>query len=148
LGWFDWLSGLEPGGSLDPAAALRDYRALARHPGPLLVLSDLMGPGWDDALRALAGRRFEITVLHLLAPQEMNPELEGDLRLVDSESGAAVEVTADYDLIQRYRARLSAWRAGLQERCAAIGARYVFLTTETPLEDMILAYLRRYDVVR
>ncbi|MGC9320558.1 MAG: DUF58 domain-containing protein [Armatimonadota bacterium] len=148
LTWFGWLSGLEPGGPLDPPAALYNYRATTRHPGPLLVISDLLGPGWEDGLRALAGYRFEVTVLHLLAPQEVDPVLEGDLRLVDSESASVVEVTADYDLIQRYRERLAGWQAQLRQTCAAIGARYVFLETSTPLEDLVLAYLRRFDVVR
>jgi uncharacterized protein (DUF58 family) len=148
LTWFRWLSALEPGGELDPTAALYDYRAITRHPGPLLLISDLLGPGWEKGLRALAGHRFEVTVLHLLAPQEIDPTLEGDLRLVDSESASAVEVTADYDLILRYRERLATWQAQLRRTCAAIGARYIFLETSTPLEDLVLAYLRRFDVVR
>jgi uncharacterized protein (DUF58 family) len=148
LAWFDWLSHLQAGGPLDPAAALHDYRAITRHPGPLLLISDLLGPGWESGLRALAGQRFEVTVLHTLAPQEVNPALEGDLRLVDSESAAAVEVTADYDLIARYRQRLAGWQDHLHQVCAAIGARYLFLETNVPLEDLVLAVLRRYDVIR
>jgi uncharacterized protein (DUF58 family) len=148
LAWFDWLAGLQAGGPLDPAAALRDYRAVTRHPGPLLLIGDLLGPGWESGLRALAGHRFEVTVLHLLAPQEVNPVLEGDLRLVDSESAAAVEVTADYDLVQRYRERLANWQDHLRQVCTSIDARYIFLETSVPLEDLVLAYLRRYDVIR
>jgi hypothetical protein len=148
LAWFNWLSGLEPDGQLDPTATLRDYMARARHPGPLLLVSDLLGPGWETGLRALASRHFEVTVLHLLSPQEISPELDGDLRLVDSESGAAVEVTADYDLIQRYRDRLAVWQDHLRQACAAVDARYVFVPTTLPLEELVLAYLRRYDVLR
>jgi uncharacterized protein (DUF58 family) len=147
LAWFDWLAGLQAGGELDPATALRDYTTRARYPGPLLLISDLLGPGWESGLRALAGRRFEVTVLHLLSPQETSPSLEGDLRLMDSESSAAVEITADYDLLQRYRARLAAWQEHLRQTCAALGAHYVFIETTLPLEELVLAYLRRYDVI-
>jgi uncharacterized protein (DUF58 family) len=156
LTWFRWLAAQTAGGELDPAAAIHAYRATTRHPGPLLVISDLLGPGWERGLRALAapqggnqgGPRFEVTVLHLLAPQEVDPDLAGDLRLVDSESGAAVEVTADFSLLQRYRQRLAAWQDRLQATCAAMGARYIFLETSTPLETLVLTYLRRHDVVR
>ncbi len=148
LAWFNWLAALEAGGELDPAAALHRYTARARHPGPLLLISDLLGPGWEDGLRDLASRRFEVTVLHILSPQEVSPTFEGDLRLVDSESGAAVEITADYDLLQRYRARLAAWQEHLGGSCAAVGAHYVFVETSLPLKELVLAYLRRYDVVR
>ncbi len=148
LAWFDWLGSLRPGGQLDPASSLRAYVGRNRHPGPLLLISDLLGPGWERGLRDLAGRRFEVTVLHVLSPQELSPNLEGDLRLVDSETGAAVEITADYDLLLRYRARVSSWQEQLRRACAAVGARYVFIETSLPLEELILAYLRRYDVVR
>ena len=148
LAWLDWLSGLQPGGELDPEAALHDYIARARTPGPLLLISDLLGPGWESGLRVLAGRRYETTVLHVLAPQEVAPALEGDLRLVDSESEAPVEITADYDLLQRYRARVVAWQDHLRTACAAVGAHYVFIETTLPLEELVMAYLRRYDVVR
>jgi uncharacterized protein (DUF58 family) len=147
LAWFNWLADLETGGDLDPAAALHDYLARARHPGPLLLISDLLGPGWESGLRALASRRFEVIVLHVLSPQEVSPGLEGDLRLVDSENGAAVEITADYDLLQRYRSRVAAWQDHLRQTCAALGAHYVFIETTTPLEELVLAYLRRYDIV-
>lgn len=148
LAWLDWLAGLQPSGDLDPDTALRDYRATTRQPGPLLVISDLLGPGWESGLQALAGGRFDVTLLHLLAPQEVSPVLEGDFHLIDSENGAAVEITADYDLLQRYRQRLADWQGHLQQVCASIDARYIFLQTTTPLEDLVLAYLRHYDVVR
>lgn len=147
LAWFDWLAGLQAGGELDPTTTLRDYTTRARYPGPLLLISDLLGPGWESGLRTLAGRRFEITVLHLLSPQETSPSLEGDLRLTDSENDVAVEITADYDLLQRYRARLAAWQEHLRQTCTSLGAHYVFIETTLPLEELILAYLRRYDVI-
>jgi len=148
LAWFDWLSSLRPGGELTPATALGDYMARAGRPGPLLLISDLLGPGWEAGLRALAGHQYELTVLHVLSPQEVSPTLEGDVRLVDSENNAAVELTADYDLLQRYRARLAAWQERLRQSCAAIDAHYVSIETGISLEDLVLAYLRKYEVVR
>ncbi|NLE77406.1 MAG: DUF58 domain-containing protein [Chloroflexi bacterium] len=148
LAWFHWLANAPLGGPLEPQAALRAYLTQANHPGPLVLVSDLLGPGWPEGIRALAGRRYEVTVLHLLSPQEAHPDLQGDLRLVDSETGAAVEVTADYDLLQRYGARLAAWRGEWQSACQAVGARYAFIETGQPLEALVLATLRRYDVVR
>ncbi|MCX7681345.1 MAG: DUF58 domain-containing protein [Anaerolineae bacterium] len=147
LAWFTWLAGIEPGGELDPEAALRNYVTQARAPGPLLLIGDLLGAGWEHGLRLLAGHRYEVTVLHVLAPQEVSPTLEGDLRLVDSENRAAVEITADYDLLRRYQARLAMWQEHLRSVCAAVDARYVFIETTLPLEELIMAYLRKYDVV-
>jgi uncharacterized protein (DUF58 family) len=148
LAWFNWLSELETGGELEPGTAMHDYLARARHPGLLLLVSDLLGPGWESGLRVLASRRYEVVILHVLSPQEISPPLEGDVRLVDSETQAAVEITADYDLLQSYRARLAVWQDHLRQTCAAMGAHYVFFDTTLPLENLIVAYLRRHDVIR
>lgn len=148
LAWFNWLATLKTGGELDPRAALHKYMARARHPGPLLLISDLLGDGWQRGLRELAGRNFEITLLHVLAPQEISPTLEGDLRLVDCENATSVEITADYDLLKRYREHFQAWQGQIKETCATIGASYIPVETTLPIEDLVLAYLRRYDVIR
>ena len=46
-------------------------------------------------IRELASTRSELIVLHVLSPEELDPPLEGDLRLVDAETGEGIDVTAD-----------------------------------------------------
>lgn len=146
--WFTWLAALNPGAAVRPEVDLRAYAAQAARPGPLVILSDLLGEGWQRGLRTLAGQGFELSILHLLAPQELDPALEGDVRLVDVESLAGVEITADFDLLRRYQERLQAWRADWNREAAALGAHYVPISTAEDLQELMLAYLRRYDVVR
>jgi uncharacterized protein (DUF58 family) len=129
------------------AAAARDYAARLRGLGPLVLLSDLMDPGYEDALRQLAATRCQLSVLHVLAPQELDPALPSDARLVDAESEAGVEVTADDDLLERYRERLAAWQAELTTFCARRGGTYVPLATDVPLADLLFDLLRRRGVV-
>ena len=129
------------------AAAARDYAARIRGTGPLLLISDLLDPGYEAALRHLAATRCQLSVLHVLAPEELDPMLEADARLVDVESGAAVEVSADDDLIERYRGRLSAWQDELAEFCGRRGGAYVALSSDLPLADLLFDVLRRRGVV-
>src|SRR5919109_2362591 len=95
------------------AAAAREYASRLRGTGPLLLLSDLMDPGYLDALRDLAGTRCQLSVLHILAPEELDPEVPPDARLVDNETGQGVEITGDDDLVERYRSRLAEWQGGV-----------------------------------
>ncbi len=148
LAWFAWLAGLEPQGGAAPATALAHYGARMRRPGPLLVISDLLDDGWREGIRCLAGNRYEVTVLHVLAPQELRPELEGDYKLVDSETGAGVEITADPDLLSRYRARLEAWQAEWRQFCAARDITYVAIETRLSLEDLVFSLLQRQGILR
>ncbi len=144
---FDFLAGLRAEGATDLAAALGRYARQAGRPGPLILLSDLLDPGWQAGLRALQVRPFEITVLHILAPEELDPSLEGDLRLVDVETGRAVEITADPDLLARYRQGLHAWRDEIRRFCGRRGIAYVPLDTTVPFEELVFALLQRRGVV-
>lgn len=150
---FAFLLGLEKlDGSANSAPnvtrGLQNYAATAPAPGPLVIFSDLMDDGWLDGLRALANRGFEVTVVHLLAPEEAEPALEGDFKLLDAETGAGVEITSDYELLARYRAELAAWQADLRHFCAARQMGYVPLLTSVPLEELLFNWLRRTGVLR
>ncbi len=148
LTWFDWLQAQQPRGQALLSPMLRDYAARGRPIGPALVISDLLDPSWEEGVTALCHHQFEVTVLHLLSPQEVSPDLEGDLKLIDSETGHAVEITADYDLLTRYRHRLAAWQAQIRSFCTRRGIGYVFIETSLPLETLLLSRLRRQGVVK
>jgi uncharacterized protein (DUF58 family) len=146
--FFNFLANLPPAGGTDLSQALRRYAVHARQPGPLLLFSDLFDPTWQEGLMALLSRRFEITLIHLLAPDEADPPLTGDLRLLDAETGQSVELTADYEALARYKAGLAAWQAEIRHWCAGRTVAYVSLTTATPFEEFIFAFLRRRGILR
>lgn len=145
---FAFLQRLTAGATGDLAAACRRYARLAHHPGPLILCSDLLDPHWEDALRALGARPFEITLLHVLAPQELRPQLDGDFRLLDAESGEAVEITADLETLRRYDESLRAWQQQIEMFCHGRSINYVPVDTAQPVEEFILAMLRKRGVLR
>lgn len=148
IAWFDWLTNLQPTGQAAPATALMQYAATMRRAGPLIVISDLMDDGWREGIQRLAENRYEVTLLHILAPQELDPALEGDLKLVDSETTAKVEITADYDLLSRYRTRVQTWQNEWQQFCAARAINYAPIETSVPFEDVVLSILRRRGILK
>ncbi len=129
------------------AAAARAYAARMRGTGPLLLISDLMDPGYLDALRQLAGTRCQLSVLHLLAPEELEPDVAPDARLVDSETGQGIDVSADDDLLERYRTRLADWRAEIGSFVSRRGGAYVAVPSDLDLADLLFDVLRRRRVV-
>lgn len=145
---FSFLSSLSADGRTNLAPRLRSYAAAAGQPGPLLLFSDLLDEGWQDGLHAVAGRGFEVTVLHLLAPEEVEPELSGDLRLLDAETGAEVEITADYEMLARYKEGLADWQNEIRRFCGARGIHYAPVTTSLPFEELLFAWLRRQGVLK
>ncbi len=102
----------------------------------------------DRAISELAGTRCDVAVLHTLSADELDPPLEGDLRLVDRETGDGVNVTADLFTLDAYRERLAAWAGSTSTRSAPSAAwRYVLTPTTLPLADLVFAELRRRNVV-
>lgn len=131
-----------------PAAALSAYAAAERQPGALILLSDLMDDGWQRALNQLAGRGFEVSVLHVLSPDEVRPEMEGDFRLIDSENHAGVELSANFDTLERYQQILADWQRSWRSFCAARGMHYLPIETSQPLEELLFARLPQQGVLR
>ena len=144
-----FLHGLGSGGSTNLNQILSDYAECASRPGLLFVISDFFSDnGYISGLNQLIGRGYEVVVIHLLSPDEVDPVLGGDLRLVDSETGSPQEVSLDAGLIGLYRQRLEAWRGEIRNECLKRGATYVPVTTDMPWERVILQELRRAGVVK
>jgi uncharacterized protein (DUF58 family) len=142
------LSAIAPAdGPTDLVAAARNAAAQLTGRGVVVLLSDLLDPAADRVIRELASTRSELIILHVLSPQELDPPLEGDLRLVDSETGEGVDVTADLATIDAYRARLAAWKEEFATLAARRQATYVDLSSDVPLNELIFAELRRRRVL-
>jgi uncharacterized protein (DUF58 family) len=129
------------------SAAARDYAGRLRGRGPLILISDLLDPGYLDALRDLAGTRCQLSVLHVLSPEELDPDVPADARLVDNETDAGIEVTGDDDLVDRYRTRLGEWQAEISGFVARRGGSYVVVPSDLDLADLLFDVLRRRRVV-
>jgi uncharacterized protein (DUF58 family) len=144
-----FLEELAPGGSTNLDAALRSYALSARRPGLLFLVSDLFSPaGYRNGLGQLQGRGYEVAVLHVLAPDELDPPLAGDLRLIDAETGAPQDVTLDGSLRELYRKRVTTWRDEIEAYCVKRRIHYLGLTTASAWDDVVLHHFRQRGLVK
>jgi uncharacterized protein (DUF58 family) len=142
------LSSVEPAtGPTDLVAAARHAAAQLTGRGVVVLLSDLLDPAADRVIRELAATGSELVIIHVLSPDELDPALEGDLRLVDSETGDRVDVTADLGTLDAYKTRLAAWKQGFADLAARRRASYVDLSSDTNLAELMFAELRRRRVL-
>jgi uncharacterized protein (DUF58 family) len=143
----EFLSQVKPGGTTGLNRVLADYAIRSRELGVAIILSDLLDPtGYEAGIRALVERRFDVCVLHVLAPEEINPTFGGDLRLIDAETGEAREVTLDADALRGYRRRLQDFLDRAEGFCRAREIGYRRIVTDTPVEDFILNELKGFIV--
>ncbi len=98
------------------AGALRRLADMNLRKGLLVVISDFFDPAGLSPLRdALRSIRHRMLFVQLVRPSDAEPDLEGDLRLRDCESGDAAEITVTPHLLSRYREAYAAFSTELAD---------------------------------
>jgi uncharacterized protein (DUF58 family) len=139
----EFLSRLRPGGATSLNDGLSAYALRAREAGLAVVISDLMDPGgYERGLKALLERRFDVHVVHVLAPDEMNPAFGGDLRLRDAETDELRDLTLDGEALRGYHQRLREFLERAEQFCRGNEIGYYRVVTETPVEEFMLRQLK------
>jgi uncharacterized protein (DUF58 family) len=147
LTFFQNLNHVQPHGSADFNASLRRGALEARQAGVALVLSDFLDPaGYEGGLTALVGRGFSVNAVQILAPEEMNPETYGDLKLIDSETGVMQEVTFGKFRLAAYQQTVRNYCQRLKEFCQSRGISFFTTTSDASLEKLLLKQLREAEV--
>ncbi|HNS21528.1 MAG TPA: DUF58 domain-containing protein [Sedimentisphaerales bacterium] len=136
-------------GLSDFEKACRDVTASRIGSGVTVVVSDfLFKQGYESSLRRLIGAKYDLYVIQVLSPQEISPELAGDLKLLDVEDGDAAEITVGPALIKYYKRNLAAWCDELRTFCTNRGAVHVQANSADSVESLVLNYLRQIQLLR
>lgn len=145
----DYLEGIEADQATSLAAGLKRLALTESGQGIVLLISDLLDKGgYESGLRYLLARPWDVYVIHVLSAEDVDPELQGDLRLVDSEDGDTAEISANAALLRRYRQTVEAFLHTVREFCARRNIAYVPARNDTPMETLIGTYLRQRGLVR
>src|SRR5437762_3488047 len=106
----DFIGKLEPTGASNFTESCRRFALQHRQKGVCVVLSDFfVKEGFESGLRYVAGGKYDLFAVQVLSPQEINPELQGDLKLRDMEDGDMAEVSITQPLMKQYKANLNAF---------------------------------------
>ena len=141
---FKFLEDIPPGGDFPIEEAVEAVLVQHRGRGIAVLLSDFLTYGaMDRPMNMLFSAGLEVFAVQLLSGIELNPELTGDLRFVDSETGMTLDVSSVGDLIGFYHDHL----AGLQDHLAALcrqrSGRFICMDSGLPLETMVFDVLKR-----
>jgi uncharacterized protein (DUF58 family) len=145
----DQLSAIEPGENVTLAEGVKNFCLRNSGKGIVLLLTDLMDKGgYEPALRYLLAQQMDCYIVHVLSPEELDPDLQGDLKLVDCEDADVAEVTVNRALIDRYKRTLAGFIGGARDFCTRRGMTYLMTSTETPVDKLVSSYLRERGLVR
>ncbi|MDE2506964.1 MAG: DUF58 domain-containing protein [Planctomycetota bacterium] len=144
-----YLDQIEATGESNLAASAKAFAIKHTGKGVVVVISDFLDKhGYEEALRYLLARNLDIYVIHVLSREEVEPELAGDLRLVDCEDADEAEITISAPLLKRYKQTLNAFVGGLKDWCTKRGIAYIFTTNDNPFDKLVLNYLRERGLVK
>lgn len=140
------LRGLKPEGK-GLAEGLSKLSRADLPKGFTILLTDGLDENFPDALRQLASRGHEILLVQILSDAELEPNLEGDLRLLDCETDEVLEITATLSVMREYLRRLNDFCRELEDICRRSGGWYLRTTSDAKVSDIIFRHLRRLEVV-
>ncbi len=129
---------------LCPGGKLLAIFPASRGRGVVVVISDFLTFGdVGRAFNLLHGSGLEIFAIQILAPSERNPELIGDFRFVDSESGGTLDLSSVGELLGLYQSHRQAREVHLASECQKRDDRFMSLTSDRPIKSVVFDELVR-----
>ena len=145
----EFLNRLPRSGTTDLNRALYDLGRIVSGPGLTIVISDFLAPGgYQTGIRAVRQLRQEVALLQILAPDELEPDLQGDWRLLDSEGGGNVDVSASPSVLSGYRQRLALFTQELASFAHSYAMTYTLIASDNSIIDVVQRILRQVELVK
>jgi uncharacterized protein (DUF58 family) len=133
-----------PGGRADLGATIEETVMRSARAGLLVVLSDFFDSGpVTHALGRARAAGHDVALVQIVARGEIEPTFEGDYTLVDSETGATVDVTMDPGALSAYVLRLTGLVEELRAWARGYGASYIRTCSDEPLEGVVRRFVAR-----
>lgn len=138
------LDRLEPGARTNISPTLHYIAERVKRRGLVILISDLM----DNAEEVLMGlkhfrhRKHEVIVFHVLDPQELALDYRDEVEFEDLETARKLRAEPAF-LKEQYTRQVREWIDHLDRGCKAHQIDYNLLTTETPFDHALTAYLNK-----
>ncbi len=146
---FEFLSELAPGGTTDLGDAMKTFVAQHKRRGLAVLISDLYDSGRLRARHQHAAfHKFEPFVLHVVDQKEARPELKGDVRLYDCETGEEREVTVTDSLLDDMARAFSDYQKKIERFCTSRQVPYFAADVGIPFDELVLRVFRRGGFLR
>jgi uncharacterized protein (DUF58 family) len=148
VGAVNFLSSIELQGKTSFLEVSRQFVSNFAQRGLVIVVSDFLDEHEPERpLQMLAEFGHELLLVHIWAPEDREPPWDGELELIDAETGEHMEIGLDSGARQRYTDAFDEYARRLQLVAHRHGGRYVGLPTTTPLEDALFGALAHSGAV-
>lgn len=133
-----YLDRLSPAGPTNIAYALRRFSAMGMRRGLVVVISDFFDPhGVDVTIDTLRSIRHRLLLVQVVRPVDAEPDLSGEVRLIDCEVGRDVDVTITTETLARYRRAYEEFQNALLQFVARRQVGYLALDADRPVLEQL-----------
>lgn len=116
--------------------------------GLALIISDLFDPGgFGRGVDVLRHHRYEPNLVQVYDPRERDPDLLGDVELVDAETGQHKNVTVSQRSLRQYRQAFDGFLDSVRTYARSCGLSCAQSSTEVPFDELILRMMRAAGTV-
>jgi uncharacterized protein (DUF58 family) len=146
---FEFLRSLTPTGTTDLRDSLKTFVAQHKRRGLAVLISDLYDPaGFEGGINMLRFNKFEPYVLHIVDPAEGRPNLRGDVRIYDCETGDERELTVTDALLEKMARAWDDYRQQIERFCVSRQVPYFAADVAAPFDELVLRVFRRGGFLR
>lgn len=112
-------------------------RANVKQRGISILISDFFTDELEEILKFLTFNRQEVILIQVLAREEVNPELEGTLNLIDSETNGNMRVTMGSTLEKEYKANYNRFIKNIDTLARRYHAKYLRIVADENLDTVL-----------
>ncbi len=137
-----FFQSLQPADQTNLNDSLKEYAAVCKNPGIAIVISDFFDPqGYDEGLKALAYRKFDINLIQMMDHEELYWSKTGNLLLNECETGESKVTLVDNKTLDLYHRKVKDFIAGIKQYCSHYGMNYFLCDTSVSFENLLTDYL-------
>lgn len=136
------LESVQPERDTALGPVLHELAGRLQRRGMVILISDLLDDrdSLMDGLSHFRHDRHEVIVMHVMDPAELTFPFDRLTRFKDME-GAGSLLANPRNIRAKYLQRLEAFMRDVKAQCLQRGISYQFTRTDTPFEQMLMAYL-------
>ena len=144
-----FISSIEPGGDQSIEGAVTELLKHHRGRGMAVVISDFMTFGdIKRSFNALYSSGLETFAIQILSEAERDPEITGDVRLIDSENNERLDISSAGSLIDMYYEYLDKQQQELEVLCQQRAGHFISVTSEDSLHTLLFEQIQRKGWIR
>ncbi|HZJ57006.1 MAG TPA: DUF58 domain-containing protein [Clostridia bacterium] len=136
------------GGRTSLNTAIKMCQSIGSRGGTTIILSDLFSQdGYEEGIKYLQYQKQEISLIHILSPEELDPPWDGNIRLVDKEDQNYRDINVTQQVMRAYRDTLDGFLRDVREFCYNRGVHYVPINSGTGIEGIVFDNLVKMGVI-